>query len=135
MIKIAQRRYLGNKNRILPFIDEIVKKEIGEFNSFCDMFSGTGVVGAYFNTAKTKIISNDLLYSNFVSLNAFLSPDPFDEPKLLKIIEEFNSEVVEKENYFSDNFGDRYFSKYIAKKIGFIREKIRDLFINNSILC
>jgi adenine-specific DNA-methyltransferase len=133
LYKISQRRYLGNKNRILGFIDEIIKTEIGDFNSLCDIFSGTGVVGAYFNASEKKIISNDLLYNNYISLNAFLNSESYDETKLLKIIEEFNSMKIEQDNYFSKNFGDKYFSKEIARKIGFIREKIRDLFVDNSI--
>ncbi|WP_373002996.1 DNA adenine methylase [Sulfurimonas sp.] len=133
MYKISQRRYLGNKNRILDFIAEIIKEEVGDFNSLCDIFSGTGVVGEYFNTKNKKIISNDLLYNNYVSLNAFLNPEPFNEVKLLKIIDDFNNLEIEEDNYFSENFGDRYFSMRVAKKIGYIRENIRDLFVNNFI--
>ncbi len=133
MYNISQRRYLGNKNSILPFIDEIIKAEVGKFDSFCDIFSGTGVVGEYFNEKDIKIISNDLLYNNFVSLNAFLSPESFDEVKLLNIIDEFNHIKTNKENYFSKNFGDRYFSKNVAKKIGYIREKIKTLFVLHHI--
>ena len=133
MYKISQRRYLGNKNSILPFIDEIIKTEIGEFDSFCDIFSGTGVVGEHFNSQDKKIISNDLLYNNFVSLNAFLSPQNFDELKLLKIIDEFNKLEITRDNYFSKNFGDRYFAIAIARKIGYIREKIKNLFVEHKI--
>ena len=133
MYKISQRRYLGNKNSILGFIDEIIKTEIGEFDSLCDIFSGTGVVGDYFNASNKKIISNDLLYNNFVSLNAFLSPESYDEVKLLKIIEEFNSVIIKKDNYFSMNFGERYFSLNISRKIGYIREEIKSLFVHHKI--
>ncbi len=133
MFKISQRRYLGNKNSILPFIDNIIKNEIGHFNSFCDIFSGTGVVGNYFNKKDNKIIFNDLLYHNFVSINAFLNQDNFNQDKLLKIINDFNNLSTEKENYFSNNFGDKYFSKKNAIKIGFIREEIRNLFIEDKI--
>jgi len=133
LYKISQRRYLGNKNSILGFIDEIIKTEIGEFDSLCDIFSGTGVVGDYFNASNKKIISNDLLYNNFVSLNAFLNPEAFNEVKLLNIIDEFNSAIVKKDNYFSKNFGDKYFSLNIARKIGYIREEIKTLFIHHKI--
>jgi adenine-specific DNA methylase len=133
LLKISQRRYLGNKNSILPFIENIIKNEIGHFDSLCDIFSGTGVVGAYFNTKNNTIISNDLLYHNFVSLNAFLNPDSFDQDKLVEIIDSFNNTSTQENNYFSDNFGDNYFSIKNAKKIGFIREKIRDLFIEDKI--
>lgn len=133
MYNISQRRYLGNKNSILDFIDEIIKKEVGEFDSFCDIFSGTGVVGAYFNDKYKKIISNDLLYQNFISLNAFLNPEEFDEVKLQKIIDKFNASTASRDNYFSKNFGGRYFSQSVAKKIGFIREEIKKLFLSNEI--
>ena len=133
MYKISQRRYLGNKNSILPFIDEIIQNEVGEFNSFCDIFSGTGVVGEYFNTKDTKIISNDLLYQNFISLNAFLNDEEFDEQKILNFIADFNASSSHKANYFSKNFGGRYFSDDVAKKIGFIRQEIKKLFISDAI--
>jgi adenine-specific DNA methylase len=86
LFKISQRRYLGNKNRILPFIDGIIKNEINHFDSFCDIFAGTGVVGNHFNTKNNTVIFNDLLYHNFVSINAFLSKDNFNQNKLIKIV-------------------------------------------------
>ncbi len=133
MFKISQRRYLGNKNSILPFIENIIKNEIGDFNSFCDIFAGTGVVGNYFNQKNKKIILNDLLYHNFVALNAFLNTDDFNKEKILEIIDKFNSLSIEEDNYFSINFGDRYFSVDNARKIGFIREEIRELFLEDKI--
>ncbi len=131
--KIAQRRYLGNKNTILPFIEKIIKEEIGDFNSFCDIFAGTGTVGNRFNTKNTKIILNDLLYHNFVALNAFLSQDNFNKDKIVEIINNFNKLSIKEDNYFSINFGNRYFSINNARKIGFIREEIRKLFLRHKI--
>ena len=115
--KIAQRRYLGNKNAILPFIEKIIKEEIGDFNSFCDIFAGTGTVGNRFNTKNTKIILNDLLYHNFVALNAFLSQDNFNKDKIVEIINNFNKLSIKEDNYFSINFGNRYCCKKNTKKI------------------
>ncbi len=133
MFQISQRRYLGNKNNILLFIENIIKNEIGNFSSFCDIFAGTGVVGNYFNQKNKKIILNDLLYHNFVALNAFLNSDYFSKEKILGIIDKFNSLSIKEDNYFSINFGDRYFSVDNAKKIGFIREEIRELFLEDKI--
>ena len=133
MYKISQRRYLGNKNSILPFIDEIIQNEVGSFASLCDIFSGTGVVGDYFNDKDTKIISNDLLYQNFVSLNAFLNDEEYDEKIVRGYIDEFNDCTVKRANYFSKNFGGRYFSDEVAKKIGYIREQIKKLHISDKI--
>ena len=133
MYEINQRRYLGNKSSILSFIEEIIKNEIGKFNSFCDIFAGTGSVGAYFNSKDRKIIVNDLLYHNYITMRAFLNDDNFDQKKVLSMIDELNSIKTDKENYFSINFGDRYFCKKNAKKIGAIREKIKKIFLNNVI--
>ena len=133
LCKINQRRYLGNKSSILSFIEDIIKNKIGEFNSFCDIFAGTGSVGAYFNSKSRKIIVNDLLYHNYVTMSAFLNDDSFDEEKVLFIINELNGVKANKENYFSINFGDRYFCTKNAKKIGSIREKIREMFLRNII--
>ena len=130
---ISQRRYLGNKNAILSFIDTIIKNEIGDFDSFCDIFAGTGVVGNYFNTKDNTVILNDLLYHNFVALKAFLSDEHFNQEKVLKIINNFNNLSTNEDNYFSINFGNKYFSMQNARRIGAIREEIRKLFLKNTI--
>ena len=123
---ISNRRYMGSKTKLLPFIENSIKEVIGEYSSFVDIFSGTGVVGHHFNKADVKVISNDLLYSNYVTNYAFLSPEPFDYQKIDKILMEFN-EIQGRENYFSKHFGDKFFSNNIAKKIGTIRENIEKL--------
>jgi adenine-specific DNA-methyltransferase len=63
---IGQRRYLGSKSKLLTFIDEVLTKEKVEFNSFADIFSGTGVVASYFHS-KSHIVVNDILESNYLS--------------------------------------------------------------------
>ena len=133
LYKIAHRRYLGNKNKMLPFIKSIIDKEVETYSSFCDIFSGTGVVGDYFNTKDVKIISNDLLYQNFISINAFLNDKAYDANKITKLINDFNDLTLTEDNYFSKNFGGRYFPIETAKKIGLIRETIRKLFIKDEI--
>ena len=134
MVKINQRRYLGNKQRLLDFIYKIINSNIKEFNSFCDIFAGTGAVANYFNHSDNKIIINDLLYHNYISHYAFLSNDSFDIIKIDIILNDLNNiNIIEESNYFAEHFGDRYFSRQIALKIGAIREKIESLFINQYI--
>ena len=53
---IQQRRYLGNKFNVLSLIDEVINNEIGEYESFCDIFGGTGSVGHHYNRSFNKII-------------------------------------------------------------------------------
>ncbi|MDA2922017.1 DNA adenine methylase [Patescibacteria group bacterium AH-259-L07] len=69
---IQNRRFLGSKYKLLGFIEDIVNEKCKGFNSFCDIFAGTGVVGESFNKKNIKVISNDLLFSNYFLLKTFL---------------------------------------------------------------
>ena len=126
---IQNRRYLGNKFKLLDSIKDLVKKKCGDYSSFIDLFSGTGVVANSFNSDKVKIITNDLLYSNYVIAKSF-----FETTKspvgILKKIENLNSINTDKANYFSKNFGNKYFTRDNAIKIGAIREKIEKISTN-----
>ena len=126
---IQNRRYLGNKFKLLHSIKDLVKKKCGDYSSFIDLFSGTGVVANSFNSDKVKIITNDLLYSNYVIAKSF-----FETTKspvgILKKIENLNSINTDKANYFSKNFGNKYFTRDNAIKIGAIREKIEKISTN-----
>lgn len=124
LLQIQNRRYLGNKYKLLALLKEIVKQKCSEFDSLCDIFAGTGVVGYAFNNKKTKIISNELLFSNYVSLYAWLSSEPYDMSKIEDILSQLNAIKGDKDNYVSENFGNRYFSIDNARKIGEIRESI-----------
>ncbi len=125
-IEIYNRRYLGTKTKLLDFIESIVNENCEEKSSFVDLFAGTGTVAQHFNRENNKIIVNDLLKSNYFSYVSWLSNLPYDESKVLKIISELNAInfIENKENYFSKNFGNTYFSLENAFLIGEIREKI-----------
>ena len=70
--KIHNRRYLGNKKKLLVNIEELIRKKIKKYDSFIDIFSGTGVVASRFNTKNIKIITNDILQSNYIINKTFL---------------------------------------------------------------
>lgn len=127
LLQIQNRRYLGNKYKLLPLLKEIVKQKCNEFSSFCDIFAGTGVVGHAFNGRRIKIISNELLFSNYISLYAWLSSESFDKTKIEDILGQLNEIKGDKDNYVSENFGDRYFSLDNARKIGEVRESIEKM--------
>ncbi len=129
---IQNRRYLGNKYKLLDFLNEIINKKCLKFNSFCDIFAGTGVVGDRFNKNSVKIISNDILLSNYFPLKAFLGTTNADFGSIEKKISFLNSLKCNKENYFSSNFGGTYFTIENSKKIGTIREQIESTASNES---
>lgn len=124
---LNNRRYLGAKTKLLNFINEIVEKEFKyEKNSFLDLFAGTGVVGYQFSDIFKNIYTNDLLVHNYVALNAFFSNEKIDINLLRLEIDKCN-QVKSTVNYYSKNFGNRFFSNENAKKIGSIRSYIDTL--------
>lgn len=73
-LSINNRRYLGNKYRLLPFIKSVVERECSGVLSFADIFSGTGAVSSAF--LDKQIITNDLMYSNYVAISPGSAPSP-----------------------------------------------------------
>lgn len=130
LLKIENRRYLGSKQKMLNFINEVVQNNVDDFETVADIFGGTGVVADLFRKQGKKIIVNDILYSNFVNFNTWFGNEKIDYDKIVSIINELNTTAPISENYVSLNFGNKYFSYENAKKIGAIREKIEHYDVN-----
>lgn len=133
LLQIHNRRFLGNKTKLLGFIGDIVADKCRGYYTFCDIFAGTGVVGHYFSRPDTKIISNDILDSSFTSINCWLNTRNYNKEKISNIIAHLNNLEQKKENYVSEIFGGTYFTKENAQKIGAIREEIEKLSENKEI--
>ena len=129
--KINNKRYLGNKYKLLNFIRSIVDKECEDVNVIADIFAGTGAVSSAF-TDKT-LITNDILYSNYICHLAWFGKQKYSLNKVKKLILFYNSITPFKENYMSDNFSNTFFSYENCKKIGFIREDIESRFNSSEI--
>ncbi|MFA6524115.1 MAG: Dam family site-specific DNA-(adenine-N6)-methyltransferase [Candidatus Paceibacterota bacterium] len=129
IISINQRRYLGSKTKLLSFIDNILETENIQFESFADIFAGTGTVANHFHS-RSKIIVNDILDSNNYIYNAFFGRDIIREDKLKERLNFYNKLDLKKysNNYFSNNFSNTYFNTTNSKKIGVIRDDIEKLF-------
>ncbi|MGL4669738.1 MAG: DNA adenine methylase [Methanobacteriaceae archaeon] len=123
---IHNRRYLGNKHKLSEFICWVVENNCQHLESVADVFAGTGTIANLFNICNKQVIVNDLLYSNYLIYSAFFSDEVIDLAKLNEMIDEYNIEYPKEGNYFSDNFGNSFFTEDNARKIGFIREKIEN---------
>lgn len=132
-LNINNRRYLGSKYKLLDFINETIEENCGEFESFFDVFGGTGVVSNYFYEKGKKIYINDMLKSNYCVYRAFLGNEKFSEKKIEKIIREYNNIENIEDNYFSKTYKNTYFSENDCKKIGYIREDIENKYADNKI--
>ena len=124
---ISNRRYLGNKFKLLDFIKSVVDAHCPNVRVVADLFAGTGAVAYGFSENKT-VITNDILYSNFICNYAWFSSERFRSKYIHKKIAEYNEVNINAANYMSRNFGDTYFSKDDCKKIGFIRDDIERRF-------
>ncbi len=129
--KINNRRYLGNKYKLLPFITEVIEKKCENVNTVADIFAGTGAVASAFTDR--KIITNDIMYSNYICHVAWFSSEDYSENKIIDLIVYYNNKVVEQDNYMSENFADTYFSLEDCRKIGFIRQDIEDRYKKGEI--
>lgn len=128
MYNISNRRYTGSKYKLLDWIEELVLDNC-EGEIFFDVFAGTGVVSAHMSKHYKKIIMNDFLYSNEIIYKAFFGSGEYDETVIEKYREQFQKINPNrlKDNYFSQNFGGKYFSNNDAKLIGKIRDEIKKL--------
>lgn len=123
---INNRRYLGNKYKLLPFIKRVVADECKGVESVADIFAGTGAVSSAFRDR--VIITNDLLYSNYICNYAWFSPQKYRPEVIVDYVTEYNCVSDISDNYMTENFADTYFSRDDCAKIGYIREDIEKNF-------
>ena len=128
---INNRRYLGNKYKLLPFITKVVNEECSDIDSVADIFAGTGAVSSAFT--EKLLITNDLMYSNYICNYAWFGAEEYDPQTIIDCVVRYNSLSDLEGNYMTENFSDTYFSRDDCAKIGYIREDIESLYENDRI--
>ena len=128
---IKNRRYLGNKFKLLPFIAEVINDNCKGIKTVADIFSGTGSFSTLF---KDKIIiTNDILYSNYLCNVAWFASEKVNCSLIDKVIEKINNYNSIESNYVTDNFSYTYFDKKGCSKIGYARTYIEELYNSKKI--
>lgn len=127
-IQLESRRYIGSKAKLTNWIIDTILNETKGINSLIDIFAGTASVAKSASQHFPKIIINDILHANNVIYNAFFKNDFWDKEKVEDILDYYNSINPNEleENYFSENYGDKFFDKLNAKLIGYIREDLEN---------
>ncbi|MDO4413301.1 Dam family site-specific DNA-(adenine-N6)-methyltransferase [Cutibacterium sp.] len=129
--QINNRRYLGGKHKLTGFIRKIVDQHCPGVTSVIDIFSGTGTVA---NAFKDKtIITNDILYSNYITNVCWFSPTPYRPYVIIDAISSLNAIQTSENNYVRKNFSDTYFSADNCSKIGAARELIKEAQTSNLV--
>ena len=137
-------RYLGNKTKLLHFIDSVIEKYNIDGQTFADLFAGTCSVGDYYKD-KYDIIAND--YMSFSKIICEAKLLNVSCPKFEKFAEKFGvtpfewlnlREYVPNENYFIYHnytpLGNRmFFTEENAIKIDGMRFDIEDLYMSKEI--
>lgn len=135
-------RYLGNKTKLLEFIDGVIDKYDISGDTFVDLFSGSCSVGDYFKDRFT-VITNDYMYfakviaaakitnSDTPSFSAFKNAfgcSPFDYLNNLEYTAKDTSFVYQN---YSPVANRMYFSADNAARIDGIRLEIERLYKEN----
>lgn len=121
---IENRRYIGNKAKLTQWIKQLILLHTSSNASFFDVFAGTGSVANALSSHFQHVIVNDLLHANRVIYQAFWGVGEVDKNKIQHIAQTIQTCKTDDlpNNYFSDNFGGKFFSEPVAKQIGFARE-------------
>lgn len=124
--RLESRRYIGCKAKLVDWIFNIIAAETEDVHSFCDIFAGTGSVANRAFTLYDRVIVNDFLHSNNIIYKAFFQDTPWRKSKVLELLDYYNSIDPDtlSNNYFSINFGDKFFDMKTSRLIGYIREDL-----------
>ena len=127
-LHLESRRYIGNKAKLTNWILETIKKEVNGATSFLDIFAGTASVSKSAFPYFKKVIINEILFSNNIIHKAFFQIGNWNRVKINSILQEYSNINPEKitENYFSKNFGGKFYEHNLSKIIGYIRQDIED---------
>lgn len=122
-LQLHNRRYIGSKHKLSDWIFSIISREC-RGDTFTDLFAGTGTISAVARTRYKHLVLNDFLYSNYAIYQAFFSNQPWDQAKVMQLLDAYNRLRPESlpENYFSTNFGGKFFSHNSARLIGHVRD-------------
>lgn len=73
IMNLPVTRYYGSKRRVVEAIWNALIKEHVEFDSFLDLFGGTGIVSYYMEAKGKSVIYNDIFRFNCVDAEALLA--------------------------------------------------------------
>jgi len=78
-------QYLGNKNKLLKVIWDVIESNEIRGGVFFDLFAGTGTVGASAKKRGYQVISSDLLYLSYILQRTYIGLNEY--PQFTKILE------------------------------------------------
>lgn len=139
-------RYIGSKQRVLPFIEEVVSNTYGDVSTstVADLFAGTACVGDMFKRKGARIISNDYLRFSYALQIAKIKVNNYPNCKITyeTALRRLNA-VSRKKGFFyteytlegtyGKEFSRNYFSAENAQKIDAICITLQNWLIHGQI--
>jgi len=116
-------RYMGSKEKLLPYIKDVV--ENFEFETAMDLFSGSGVVGYLFKTMGKQVLSNDYMAMSSTIATAMIENN--DQTLSPNEIDQLFAQNESCDNFVAKTFKGLYFSQADNKTIDLVRANIRNI--------
>ncbi|PHS66850.1 MAG: modification methylase [Flavobacterium sp.] len=122
--------YIGSKKKLLPFLEESIKKTVGNKlhdKVLCDLFAGTGIVARNFKTKVKQVIANDVEFYSYVLNRNYIGN--FKTIPSEELIEKLNNLEAKKGFIFQHysekgKAGRNYFTSENGQKIDAVRIQI-----------
>ena len=106
MLKFPTTRYMGSKNKILPYIRDITREF--DFSSAIDLFSGSGIVSYMLKSEGKSVISNDYMALGSTFSKALIENNSEILP--LKSAKKLLRQNEKNDKFVQSNFKDLYFT-------------------------
>ncbi|MBW5383611.1 DNA adenine methylase [Brachyspira pilosicoli] len=109
--------YIGNKRRLLPFIENVflnILEEDKNIKTALDLFAGSGSVSRLLKTLNLKVYSNDWEYYSYILNYAHICINEKDVKNMFKHTGGVENTINIINNIETINDKDRYISKYYA---------------------
>jgi adenine-specific DNA-methyltransferase len=96
-------RYIGSKQKVLPFLEEHLFSHLKEGSTFFDGFVGSGIVSQYVtvNHPNVKISGGDISAYSEILFN-ILNISAFENKKILELIQEFDLKDMVEGDIFNE---------------------------------
>lgn len=123
-IQLPNTRYYGSKRKLVDRIWDVLCKENIQFDSFLDIFGGTGIVSYYMLMMGKKVIYNDIFKFNCINAQALLATrkDTMSVIEALKLLD--RKDGVFYDNIIERNFEGIYYTNDENRKIDTIVQNI-----------
>ena len=99
-------RYIGNKNKLLPFIGAFLDDMGIETGRALDAFAGTATVGRYLKSRGMEVVACDILSSSYIFQRAYVVTNGY--PSFSGLAEDSNFQLAREDESFRQMVESRF---------------------------